>query len=239
MSEELKLILSFLGSGTVGAIIVKAIDFVIARANQEANEERDIRNELREENKALKARERELMDQQRAYFEAELEKNRKIHALEIDLEGMREELGKVKELVAEMQALNRMLMARLDDNLLQMAVESAPDALIIYDLEGRYLYVNSFVCHLAGLTDSEMLGKLPAELPADVGTNHFLIRLAEELPQAMEADQPIQGREAVQTANGRRVLEYSLWCITDRRGSPYAVGCIARDITNRNGRSNR
>ena len=142
----------------------------------------------------------------------------------------------VRDLQRELEAA-RDSAIRLESNLrvrqtltqLQSIKQHSPDLITMIDREGRYLMVNHAVAQVLGREVEQIVGKSFAEiLPPDTAAL-FLNRLE----TVLEMGEPLEVEDRVQADGEERVYATILFPLFDPEGTCYAVGGIARDITER------
>ncbi len=153
------------------------------------------------------ARERELV-----------EKNR---ALEADLAALwREDVG--RKLADE--AL------RAKEAQLRAIIDHSAAAIFVKDLEGRYLMINRLYEILHGVTEAEVKGKTDYDLHAREIAD--AVRANDQ--EVIAANAPLQFEERIGAADGPQRFISVKFLLHDESRRPYAVCCIATDITERN-----
>jgi hypothetical protein len=112
---------------------------------------------------------------------------------------------------------------------LRAIVDHAFAMVYLKDLEGRYLMANRRFEEVTGIAATAVLGKTDHEL--------FPRPLAEALKandsKVLEGRAPVQFEEEIAQADGTHVYLSVKFPLPDAGGSPYAVGGISADITQR------
>ncbi|HYF93787.1 MAG TPA: EAL domain-containing protein [Symbiobacteriaceae bacterium] len=108
-------------------------------------------------------------------------------------------------------------------------LDTAPAAIFVKDLEGRYLMANAEFARCVGISSAGVLGSDDFEL--------FPLMTAQE---SQESDQrvlarraPVSLEEHVPMADGERTFMVLKFPFLDIQGEPYAIAGIATDITER------
>ncbi|MEP6766360.1 MAG: PAS domain-containing protein [Gemmatimonadaceae bacterium] len=114
--------------------------------------------------------------------------------------------------------------------LFQTMLSSTADFNYVFDLEGRFTYVNSALLELWQKTLPEAVGKNFFELdyPADLAT-----RLQEQIQQVIRTQEPMRDETPYTSAFGTRAYEYIFNPVIDKKGEVEAVVGSTRDITDR------
>lgn len=115
-------------------------------------------------------------------------------------------------------------------DVLESALDAAPDEVLVFDPEGRYLYVSPSAARILGREPETIIGRTWRDLG-----------LAAEMMQPFEADreqvqrtgQPLTRETAFASPEGVRRMEYSLSPIRSLGGEVEATVAIIRDITER------
>ncbi|MGI0487336.1 PAS domain S-box protein [Pantanalinema rosaneae CENA516] len=112
---------------------------------------------------------------------------------------------------------------------LQAILDSAPLAIFIKDLQGRYIRVNSAYEQMTNFSRTQLLGMTDYELlPADFAAECHLSDQA-----ALTEKRTITFEESVPFAQGTRYLLVTKFPLFDTTGEPYAVCGITVDLTDR------
>ncbi len=117
---------------------------------------------------------------------------------------------------------------RLQGSLYQSVLQSSSDAIVIYDLEGRVLYVNPSFTSTFGWELDELEGKRVPFLPdseREASMKHITSLLRHNIP--------CSAFETVRYTRDNRLLDISLSAsrYTDHEGKPAGIVVILRDIT--------
>jgi PAS domain S-box-containing protein len=111
---------------------------------------------------------------------------------------------------------------------LRAIMEYSPSIIYVKDLSGRYLLVNDEFARATGIAVDEAVGRTAAECwPNDIET------IAAGERQLLEDGQSFVSDEPGTTVNGPREYFVSRFVIRDEAGTPFALGGIASDTTER------
>ena len=102
-------------------------------------------------------------------------------------------------------------------------------AVFVKDLEGRYLRINRKCEALFGRTEAEVKGKTNYEIHA----KEIADALHANDQAVVAAETPLQFEERVVTVGGTHDFISVKFPLRDENGRPYAICCIATDITER------
>ncbi|MFE1324918.1 SpoIIE family protein phosphatase [Streptomyces sp. NPDC058735] len=115
------------------------------------------------------------------------------------------------------------------NELLQAFMDHTPAMVFIKDLDGRYLAVNTTFEQNMGLPRDRFLGRLDQDvLPPETAVKVRAIGLT-----VLAEGRAVQREEVYTLPSGTREYLSSLFPITDASGTPYAVGGVVTDITER------
>jgi PAS domain S-box-containing protein len=112
---------------------------------------------------------------------------------------------------------------------LQAILNNSPTLIFLKDAEGRYLLVNREFENIFHLTSEDILGKTDAEIFSPVQAAAFR---ANDLT-VLQANAPLQFEELALHDDGPHISIVFKFPLRDEAGTPYAIGGIATDITDR------
>jgi PAS domain S-box-containing protein len=137
---------------------------------------------------------------------------RRVYGAAHDITGRREDEAALSDSAARLQAI----------------LKHSPSVIFVKDLDGRYLMVNDEFERFTGVPVDRVPG-LRAEdcWPMDAGTVVNRERELTELGVSLTTD------ETMHTLDGPRDFMVSRFLLRDEGGTPYAIGGIATDITER------
>jgi len=118
---------------------------------------------------------------------------------------------------------------RESDQLLQAIIEHSPMAMIVKDLEDRYLLVSRQAEFFLGRRREELIGRTCASVVAPRIADIYLAHDRE----VIRTKRPAQFEEPFIAPDGLGVLASSRFPLLDASGSVYAVCCLTTDITAR------
>ncbi|MCC7264602.1 MAG: PAS domain S-box protein [Candidatus Latescibacteria bacterium] len=129
----------------------------------------------------------------------------------------------------EQQVEERTAALQRSQALLQQVVDGTQDAIFVKDLEGRFLLVNSGLCHAMGTTKEEVIGKDVRALfsPDDA------LWLMEKDRRVMAAEAPQTDEEVLTIKGNQRVFLATEGPVYDARGRVAGVFGVIRDVTER------
>ncbi len=134
---------------------------------------------------------------------------------------------------AEARSEERELRSRIQQ--LQDLVDNSAALMYVKDLDGRYQIVNDFFSRLFGLPVEEIVGRTDHELfpasSADVYASHDRSVLQGGVP--VEVEEPYSTIGGVTDPDDNRRWLSIKFPLLDDNGSPYALGAISTDITDR------
>ena len=112
----------------------------------------------------------------------------------------------------------------------ETALSNTPDFNYVFDLDGRFTYVNSALLDLWGKELNEALGKnfFDLDYPPDLAA-----RLHRQIRQVIHTGQPIRDETPYASRLGERQYEYIFMPVLGARGAVEAVAGSTRDITER------
>ncbi|MBD2014584.1 PAS domain S-box protein [Microcoleus sp. FACHB-53] len=114
-------------------------------------------------------------------------------------------------------------------NLLQSVINSTPDAIVVKDLQSRYVMINAAVCDIQGKPESEILGRDDSELfPSDTA---LLIMENDRRIISTGETEIIEEELLIEGVQKTYLSTKSVW--RDAQGNAIGVILIARDITDR------
>jgi PAS domain S-box-containing protein len=112
---------------------------------------------------------------------------------------------------------------------LRTILDATTAVIYLKDADGRYVFVNRQFQEVFGLRREQVIGKLDAEvLPPDVAETlrrDDLLVLGSRAPQELE--------ETIPASDGAHTYISLKFPLAEERGAPYAVCCVATDITER------
>jgi PAS domain S-box-containing protein len=111
--------------------------------------------------------------------------------------------------------------------ILQSIADNAPVVVFVKDLEGRYLLSNRQHRRVSPGHRGAVLGKTDLELFPKEMAERF--RLSDR--EALEASEPVICQELGKQDDGLHTYISTKFPLRDEAGVPYAVGCVATDIT--------
>lgn len=112
---------------------------------------------------------------------------------------------------------------------LQAILDSAPLAIFIKDLQGRYVQVNSAYEQMTSLSRAQLIGMTDYNLlPAD-----FAVECEVSDQAALTEKRTVRFEESVPFADASRYLLVTKFPLLDTAGEPYAVCGITVDLTDR------
>lgn len=112
---------------------------------------------------------------------------------------------------------------------LQAILDNSPTLIFLKDIEGRYLMVNREFEHIFHLTRKDMVGKTDAELFSPGQAAAFR---ANDL-KVLQVNAPLQFEEQALHDDGLHTSIVFKFPLRDEAGTPYAIGGITTDITDR------
>lgn len=134
---------------------------------------------------------------------------------------------RVQEGTADLTHSNQEL--RESEARLQAILDHSPTLIFLKDIEGRYLLVNQEFEHIFHLTRTDMMGKTDAELFSPGQAAAFR---ANDL-KVLQANAPLQFEELALHDDGPHTSIVFKFPLRDEAGTPYAIGGITTDITDR------
>ena len=112
---------------------------------------------------------------------------------------------------------------------LQAILDNSPTLIFLKDTAGRYLLVNREFEHIFHLTRKDIVGKTDAELFSPAQATAFR---ANDL-KVLQANAPLQFEELALHNDGPHTSIVFKFPLHDEAGTPYAIGGITTDITDR------
>ena len=112
-------------------------------------------------------------------------------------------------------------------------VNTMPAHVLVRDLEGRFLLVNSRYEDFYGVTDDQLAGRTLAEVAPTYSVDIDLDEIARHDEQALEAARAIEEEQTVLRRGHEHVLASVKFPIIDHTGVTVALGGIEIDITQR------
>ncbi|HVC71844.1 MAG TPA: PAS domain S-box protein [Acidimicrobiales bacterium] len=117
---------------------------------------------------------------------------------------------------------------RDDEVRLRGILEYSPSSIVLKDLQGRYLIVNRQWSRVTGMPVDDLVGATASDSwPDDVAL------IAERERVLLETGVPLVSDDRMHTRAGVREFRVSRFLLFDDDGSPYAMGALATDITER------
>jgi len=111
---------------------------------------------------------------------------------------------------------------------LRAVLDFCPLSIFVKDLQGRYLIVNTEWSRVTGIAGEDVIGATAAESwPFDISS----ISTREKV--LLETGRPQVSDDWMHTKSGTRHYRVSRFLLRDDRGTPYAIGGIASDVTAR------
>ncbi|GAA3503292.1 hypothetical protein GCM10019016_104020 [Streptomyces prasinosporus] len=115
------------------------------------------------------------------------------------------------------------------NELLQAFMDHTPAVVFIKDLQGRFLAVNTTFEESLELPRDQVLGRRDQDvMPPDLACQARAADLA-----MLEEGRPVQREELLAVPGGPREFLSSLFPLNDASGTPYAIGGVITDITER------
>ncbi|QJR80322.1 PAS domain S-box protein [Alteromonas pelagimontana] len=143
-------------------------------------------------------------------------------------------IEKEKEARARKQAEQALLQGTESLNkqrrLYEAAISNTPDFIYVFNLEGRFTYVNDALLESWGRTWEEAIGKTCLELGYEQWHADMHMR---ELEQVIKTRKPIRGDVPFTGANGRRIYDYIFVPVIGDNGEIEAIAGTTRDVTER------
>ncbi|MEC7692545.1 MAG: ATP-binding protein [Pseudomonadota bacterium] len=114
--------------------------------------------------------------------------------------------------------------------LYEAALSNSPDPVYIFDLSGRFTYVNDALLDIWGITWDEAVGKTLYELNYE---KWHADRHMQEIEQVIATKQPIRRDVPYHGAHGLRMYDYIFVPVLDAYGNVEAIAGSTRDVTER------
>ena len=131
---------------------------------------------------------------------------------------------------AETEAARKEVDSDTQRRVYETALSNSPDFNYVFDLEGRFTYVNKALLDLWQKDLSEALGKNFFELDYP---EELAARLQAQIQQTAQTGKPVRDETPYTSAFGTRAYEYIFVPVTDASGAVVAVSGSTRDITER------
>ncbi len=132
------------------------------------------------------------------------------------------------EWVRDITDIKRSEVALRESNLrLQAILNHSPLLISEFDLDGRYLLVNTSIADIFHLKPSQMVGKTFSEVLPDKTASIFMERIA----QVQSSASPVHAEDSLQTDSGIRHYSTILFPLPDENGILRSIGAIALDTT--------
>jgi PAS domain S-box-containing protein len=113
---------------------------------------------------------------------------------------------------------------------LRAILKYSPSVIFVKDLEGRYLLANDGFSRATGVGVDDAVGRTAAECwPEDTAS------ISDRERQLLEDGVSVISDESMHTVDGPRDFMVSRFLLRDEQGTPYALGGIATDTTERRG----
>jgi len=129
------------------------------------------------------------------------------------------------------------------DESVRQILDQASTAIVVKDLDGRYLFVNREFERLRGRSGAEIVGKLDSTVMAEEAARRGVRdpqavageegRWRAQDRQVIESRRAMDFEDTIETELGRRTFISHRFPLLDASGEPHAVGLIATDITDR------
>lgn len=114
--------------------------------------------------------------------------------------------------------------------LLEAVFEHSPSAILVKDLEGRFVLTNRRLQRIVGMSEEELRGKTDY----DVLKKHIAERHQVADKAAVRGSGPVTLEETTRLADGlRHTFLETAFALRDERGAPYGICWIGTDITER------
>jgi len=112
-------------------------------------------------------------------------------------------------------------------DLLWHLVDAVPQALMLKDRQGRYRFVNDYLCQLLGRSRSDILGKTDVDLFGE----EVAAAIRDREQQVYEQDLPISYRETLPIGGERRTFQTKRVPLRDPEGRIIATIGVCEDVT--------
>ena len=138
------------------------------------------------------------------------------------------DISERKRALVKLEAFSDQMKAQLDK--FNTVMNSVPDFVYHFDLDGRFTFVNQSLLDLWGKTLDDAIGKnfhdleYPPELAA---------RLQRQIQEVINTNRSLTDQTLFTSAAGTHLYEYLFFPILAAEGSVTAIGGITRDITER------
>jgi two-component system CheB/CheR fusion protein len=138
------------------------------------------------------------------------------------------DVTQVKHAQAEVRAISQQMEAR--EHRFATIMETVPDFIYEFDLEGRFTFVNASLLRLWGLTAEEAIGKNFHELDY---TPELATKLQRQIQEVIDTRKSLQDETPYTSKIGERMYEYLFFPLFGEGEKVNAVAGVTRDITER------
>jgi PAS domain S-box-containing protein len=138
------------------------------------------------------------------------------------------DVSQIKHAQAEVRAISHQMEAR--EHRFASIMETVPDFVYEFDLEGRFTFVNASLLALWELTAEEAIGKNFHQLDY---TRELATKLQRQIQEVIETRHSLQDETPYTSQVGDRMYEYLFFPLFGEGGKVDAVAGVTRDITER------
>jgi len=142
----------------------------------------------------------------------------------IERDGVNVLLTTSRDTTAHKEAENAL---RKSQSLLHGIMDNASSIIVVRDIQGRYVLVNTEVEELLGMRREEILGKTPYDIHSSDKAKKILV----DDRKSIESRVSVQIEDQFDAGGCLRTFFGSRFPLLDPRGEPYAVCTVATDIT--------